>query len=82
MREAAALWVLLAVAAVAVAFAFLRIQDVQSHQNDALHSIICFVQKRELASPVLTAKQKRQAVRFWVAALKNARLAPCSKGGA
>lgn len=61
--------------AVCVPVLFFRIQDVQQHQNDALRSIICFVEHREKLT--LPAKQKAQAVAFWSKALSDARLKPC-----
>lgn len=75
MRENSILWVLLGlVAAVAVA-AIIKTAKVQSNQNYALHSIICFVEFREKST--LPPKQKQQALVFWGEALAKAHLAPC-----
>lgn len=77
MREQGVIWVLLALVAAATALAFVRVQDIQRHQNDALRSIICYVDAREQSSPTLTALQKRQAGDFWRAALQSAHLPYC-----
>lgn len=55
----------------------LRIQNVQHHQNDALHSIICQVEAVQKHSPLLSAQQRRQDLRFWDKALSDAHLASC-----
>lgn len=55
-----------------------RIHHVQAHQNDALHRIICFAELRVRQSPVLTRKQKEQAVKFYDEALRKAHLEPCT----
>lgn len=73
-------WLTLAlvpVLAALVVIVILQIQRVQHHQNDALHSIICFVSAAEQRSKTLTVTQKRQAIRFWVAALHDAHLGAC-----
>lgn len=56
---------------------FLRVQDVQRHQNDALHNIICFVAAAEQRNPHLSVVRKRQALTFWRRALTDAHLKPC-----
>lgn len=66
-----------AAVAVLMPIIILRIQDVQHHQNDALHSIICQVEVAQKRSPLLTAQQKRQDLRFWDKALSDAHLASC-----
>lgn len=55
----------------------LKIQDVQNHQNDALHTIICKVELAQKHSPLLSAQQKRQDLLFWDKALSGAHLASC-----
>lgn len=55
----------------------IHVQDVQRHQNDALHSIICRVEAAELRSPVLSTQEKHHDIRFWSAALNSAHLKPC-----
>lgn len=76
MRETSLLWVLLGLVACVAVAAIIKTVEVQSNQNYALHSIICFVEYREKAT--LPPKQKDQALEFWAAALKKAHLAPCS----
>lgn len=56
---------------------FVQVQSVQHHQNDALHSIICFAEKRVAGSPILSANQKRHALAFYRQALIDAHLRPC-----
>jgi len=71
--------VLLVIAAASSLFAFLRVQDVQRHQDTALRSIMCFAEGFVKKSPHATSQQKRQAIRFYNEALANAHLAPCPK---
>lgn len=78
MRHIFVQWVLIALLALAVAFAVYRIQNVQHHQNDALHSIICraetFIKANKNGS---TFEQRRRALHFYEQALKGAHLPPC-----
>lgn len=70
--------------AVTTPIEFKRIQTVQNHQNDALHSIMCRAETLVVKTPVssqFTAKQKRQALRFYRSALTHAHLPPCNPGG-
>lgn len=76
--ESGIIWVMLATLFVMTAFAVIKVTDVQGHQNDALHSIICYVEYRQLQSPTITDAEKRQSVLFWKAALKRAALPPCA----
>ena len=73
-------WMSLALA-FAVAFTipilYLRIQDVQHHQNDALRSIMCQAEHVVRVRPGIPAKQRAQAIRFYETALDRAHLAPC-----
>lgn len=57
---------------------YMRIQNVQHHQNDAIRSIMCFAEHRARISPVLTGKQKREAIRFYTQAIADANLQPCN----
>ena len=54
-----------------------QIKTVQSHQNDALQSVMCFAQKRTAESKQTPAAQRRASVRFFAQALKAAHLVPC-----
>ena len=64
-----------------MAFAFiilyLRIADVQAHQNDALRSILCRAEHVVKTQPGFTEKKRREAVRFYQQALAGAHLKPC-----
>jgi hypothetical protein len=66
-------------AAVALGFAwgFHEIKTVQSHQNDALRSIICRAERVVRTEPGLTTAERRRAERFYVGALVDAHLKPC-----
>lgn len=58
-----------------------RLAFVQHHQNDALRSIMCRAEalvRKTPASQRFTAKQKRQAIRFYSSAIADAHLAPCN----
>jgi len=70
--------VLLALTSAAALIAFIRVQDVQHHQDNALRSIMCFAEAFVEKSPHATPQQKRQAVRFYNEALSNAHLTPCN----
>lgn len=56
---------------------YFRVQHVQRHQNDALHSIICRAEHVVSTEPGLTAKKRREALRFYEQALAGAHLKPC-----
>ena len=74
-------WVSLALAftvAFTIPILYMRIQHVQHHQNDAIQAIICFAEKRARSSPVLTVKQKHDAIRFYQRAIADAHLQPCN----
>lgn len=55
-----------------------QLNSVQQHQNDALHAIMCYTEKRVKESKQLPPKQKKQVVKFYDSALKQAHLANCS----
>lgn len=76
MRHYYVLWSLLALLAAACVFSLVRVENVQHHQNDALRSIICFVEHREKVT--LPPKERQQAIEFWAKALADAHLKPCS----
>lgn len=78
MRHLMALWVLLALLTAATTFSLIRVQNVQHHQNDALHSIICSAERFIRNSKHETEQQKQQALKFYDDALSSAHLAPCS----
>ena len=59
---------------------FFRIQDVQHHQNDALHTIICSIESFQARSHHLTVAQKHAQLRFWTLELQAAHLRPCAGG--
>lgn len=80
MRQITILWVLLTLLAAATGAVAFQIQGVQHHQNDAIRSIMCFAEQRVAESPQLSAKQKRQATRFYDAAIAQAHLKPCQGG--
>lgn len=65
--------------AVTTPILFLRIQDVQHHQNDALDSIICRAEHVVRTSSGLTLKQRRQAIRFYEQSIHDAHLKPCGR---
>ena len=75
----ALLWTLIGLQALSCIFALVRVQNVQSHQDRALRSIMCFAEGFVERSPHATPEQKRQAIQFYNEALSNAHLAPCSK---
>ena len=56
---------------------FMRVADVQRHQNDALHSIICFAEDRIRVVPGLTAEQRHEDLSFYQHALTRAHLSAC-----
>lgn len=67
--------------AITTPFEFTRIQTVQAHQNDALHSIICFAEHYVEHSKKTPPAQKRAALKFYDRALRDAHLTPCHNGG-
>ena len=71
------MWTLIGLLTAACIFAVVRVTDVQRHQNDALHSIICNAESFVRTSHRLTAEQKRQSLKFYDDSLAKARLAPC-----
>ena len=68
------------VSTMAFVILFLRIQHVQSHQNDALRSIICRAEKFVRTSHDLTPAQRRQALKFYEDSLSSIHAAPCESG--
>ena len=76
-------WLTLALAlftAFTIPVLYFRVQHVQQHQNDALRSIMCRAETvvlRTHPSAQFTAKQKRQAIRFYSRAISDAHLDPC-----
>jgi hypothetical protein len=81
MKGTGVLWMLLAVMGLVMAFSLTQIANVQHHQNDALHLIMCraeTVVNRTPVSAQFTAKEKRQTERFYVQALSQANLPPCN----
>ena len=56
---------------------YLRIQDVQHHQNDALRSIMCQAEHAVQVRPGIPHKQRVQALHFYQHALVSAHLNPC-----
>ena len=73
-------WLTLALAVVVAAttpILYLRITNVQAHQNDALHSIICRAEHFVKTQPGIKPNQRRQALRFYEGALRDANLDPC-----
>lgn len=76
-------WLTLALATVstgAFLILYLQIEHVQEHQNDALHSIICFAEQRVETATTLTTQARRQALSFYTQALADAHLDPCQGG--
>lgn len=57
---------------------YFRIQNVQHHQNDALHSIICRAEHVVRTQPDIPAKQRREALHFYRHALTGAHLQSCN----
>jgi hypothetical protein len=72
-------YLLVIVIAITTPLEFSRIRSVQSHQNDALQSIMCFAEKRIGESKKIPAKQRSQAVKFYAQALAKAHLTPCPR---
>ena len=73
-------WLTLALAAMtAASFIVLynRITNVQAHQNDALHAIICRAEHFVRTQPGITAEKRQQALRFYDQSLSDANLKPC-----
>ena len=56
---------------------FFRIQNVQHHQNDALHSIICHAESVVRTQPGIPPEKRRQALRFYQTSIIDAHLKPC-----
>ena len=56
---------------------FSQIQNVQKHQNDALHAIICHAERVVRTSTDLTTSQRWQALKFYRQSLADAHLSPC-----
>lgn len=75
------LWLLLLLTGIASTTAVLRVLDVQRHQNDALHAVICFSEHRYEVSKRVPEPQRRQAIRAFNQALAVAHLAPCHEEG-
>lgn len=76
--------VLLAAVAGGFAYGFSQVHDttvaiagVQQHQNDALHSIMCFAEHAVRVRPGIPHDQRMQALHFYETALKKAHLPPC-----
>lgn len=74
-------YLLLIFFAVTTPIEFARIQTVQHHQNDALHSIICFTEQYVEHSKKTTPARRRAVVKFYDRALDDAHLAACNNGG-
>lgn len=75
-------WVTLALVlcvGVTVPLIFLRLENVQRHQNDALRSILCRAENVVRTEPGITVEQRRQALSFYEHALAGAHLAPCTE---
>ena len=75
-------WVTLALAftvALTTPILYLRIQHVQQHQNDAIHAIICRAEHVVRIQPDISAKRRREALRFYRQAAADAHLKPCPK---
>ena len=76
-------WLTLALA-LFVAFTFvilyLRIENVQRHENDGLHSIICYAEHVVLTRPGIPAKQRHESIDFYNHSLADAHLKPCTGG--
>ena len=73
-------WLTLLLAAVTAAsfiVLYVRITNVQHHQNDALHSIICRAEHVVRTQPGLSSEKRRQALRFYETSLRVAHLKPC-----
>ena len=80
MREAAAIWVALCMLAAVVTITIVFTLRVQNHENDALHTIICSIERFDVNSRKLTNAQKRQSVKFWTNELRDAHLNSCGTG--
>lgn len=74
-------YLLLIFIAVTTPIEFGRLQAVQAHQNDALHSIICFAEQYVENSKKTPPAQKQAVVKFYDRALRDAHLPPCNNGG-
>jgi len=73
-------WVTLLLAlftAFTIPILYFRVQHVQQHQNDALHSIICHAEHVVSTQPGIPAKRRRQALHFYETSLTQAHLDPC-----
>jgi hypothetical protein len=54
-----------------------RVAYVQTHQNDALHSILCYLERRTLVSKTVPIDQKVQSVHTLDQVLRVGNLRPC-----
>lgn len=80
MGERAAQWVAIGLLAAVLSIGFVWLADIQTHQNDALHSIICTIEFKELhpaRGPAPSVVRQRQIVEFWSSELAGANLKPC-----
>lgn len=78
MKHATLIVFLIALLAASTAYLLHRIQGVQHHQNDALHSIICFSEGYIHSSKKLTVEQKSQDIHLYNRMIQRAHLAPCT----
>ena len=77
VKHLVALWVAVSVIAIVAGYAVNGMYGARAHQNDALHTIICTVESKELQNPKLTPKQRSETIDFWASVLQAANLPPC-----
>lgn len=77
MTERAALWIATGLVASMSALSLVIVLNAQRHQNDALHSVICFSESFIRHSKRLTPEQKVRDIRIYDRILRVAHLAPC-----
>lgn len=61
-----------------VALGFVYVRQVQAHQNDALHSIICRAEYLVETHPGLSPAKRREELRFYEDVSAGAHLKPCN----
>lgn len=77
LRHFYVLWILVALLGGASVFALVRVQEVQSHQNDALSALICHAEHAVKREPDITSQQRENALRFYQRQIRLEHLKGC-----
>lgn len=76
-RHLLSLWLAVILVAGAAGYAIYRGAEAQSHQNDALDAVMCRAEHVIRTTRGITAKQRRQGLRFYEQEISANHLKPC-----